>query len=241
MTVYPRVCGGTLANLSPRIRKGGLSPRVRGNPAISKSTSPPTGSIPACAGEPAAGRFPVPRRRVYPRVCGGTVARMSKSAAGTGLSPRVRGNLLGLQPRPFQAGSIPACAGEPSLGSDGCTGVKVYPRVCGGTADLASQILPPQGLSPRVRGNPHLPRPAQRRARSIPACAGEPATSGSTHTLSSVYPRVCGGTRSQKNRTDASPGLSPRVRGNPRIHRGFQHAVRSIPACAGEPSTPVAA
>ena len=50
--VYPRVCGGTNGccwRLGPR---GGLSPRVRGNQSALQRRIRPSGSIPACAGEP---------------------------------------------------------------------------------------------------------------------------------------------------------------------------------------------
>ena len=97
--VYPRVCGGTILGARCRpVAHGGLSPRVRGNPALERHHArfPRHGSIPACAGEtrltgkelggnkrgagsiPACAGEPVqaylnqPRRAVYPRVCGGT-------------------------------------------------------------------------------------------------------------------------------------------------------------------------
>ena len=70
--VYPRVCGGTTRRAGRTTRWGGLSPRVRGNPMLGGNGSGAVGSIPACAGEPR--RRPIwrGRRKVYPRVCGGT-------------------------------------------------------------------------------------------------------------------------------------------------------------------------
>ena len=50
--VYPRVCGGTQIGIPLTLPKQGLSPRVRGNPAIMEGRWPVKGSIPACAGEP---------------------------------------------------------------------------------------------------------------------------------------------------------------------------------------------
>ena len=46
------MCGGTGVGIPRAAHKGGLSPRVRGNLAISPSTPVQDGSIPACAGEP---------------------------------------------------------------------------------------------------------------------------------------------------------------------------------------------
>ena len=71
--------------------------------------------------------------------------------------------------------SIPACAGEPLYLRSDPIAAEVYPRVCGGTLECRAHRIACQGLSPRVRGNqedPLCPRPP---ARSIPACAGEPA------------------------------------------------------------------
>ena len=90
-------------------------------------------SIPACAGEPVRDGDGVVNGKVYPRVCGGTPPAAAAGLALAGLSPRVRGN-------PDRAGrygdgrrSIPACAGEPCMRTEGVGRVRVYPRVCGGT------------------------------------------------------------------------------------------------------------
>ena len=52
----------------------GLSPRVRGNPTPNTEYIYGNRSIPACAGEPILWQTIGTRRRVYPRVCGGTPA-----------------------------------------------------------------------------------------------------------------------------------------------------------------------
>ena len=72
-------------------------------------------------------------------------------------------------------------------------------------------------------------------AGSIPACAGEPPSSGARPIQARVYPRVCGGTMIRAPRTAATMGLSPRVRGNLRLVEQQVGPVGSIPACAGEP------
>ena len=74
--VYPRVCGGTMETLKNIGRAAGLSPRVRGNPRYLHDPPGIGRSIPACAGEPALPARPPGRRKVYPRVCGGTVRRL---------------------------------------------------------------------------------------------------------------------------------------------------------------------
>ncbi len=90
--VYPRVCGGTDSDQHRQNLMYGLSPRVRGNPQPSRWMGDGRGSIPACAGEPPLASPPEARRRVYPRVCGGTLQRSGPGRQCRGLSPRVRGN-----------------------------------------------------------------------------------------------------------------------------------------------------
>ena len=51
-----------------------------------------------------------------------------------GLSPRVRGNPLGVVIVRRNFRSIPACAGEPPVCTTPAWAPEVYPRVCGGTA-----------------------------------------------------------------------------------------------------------
>ena len=92
--VYPRVCGGTPAARCKPWHGGGLSPRVRGNPGRHGRRALRDGSIPACAGEPDLGATLASGGEVYPRVCGGTVARRRAVGCHQGLSPRVRGNRL---------------------------------------------------------------------------------------------------------------------------------------------------
>ena len=47
---------------------------------------------------------------------------------------------------------------------------------------------------------------------------------------------MCGGTSRDRSLTSAYSGLSPRVRGNPLAAEHSLRALRSIPACAGEPT-----
>ena len=233
--VYPRVCGGTpTPAVSPPAAEG-LSPRVRGNRCYGCFAGEQAGSIPACAGEPCGIRPTVGASRVYPRVCGGTPRAPHERAAAAGLSPRVRGNRGERLQRRRELGSIPACAGEPQCPSRHRGRARVYPRVCGGTNSFGSRPMRAAGLSPRVRGNRCWPAASSARARSIPACAGEPKGRGTAPTAKRVYPRVCGGTRLSRPLAEFDEGLSPRVRGN-RGRNGRPHQwIGSIPACAGEP------
>ncbi len=253
--VYPRACGGTTNPSNGSILMMGLSPRVRGNRCGQTGDRGNLRSIPARAGEPP---FRVPlsvRCGVYPRACGGTGSTTNRAVPCWGLSPRVRGNLRMAAAASAPSGSIPARAGEPRRFSLAVLLVWVYPRACGGTSNSAGWFPTERGLSPRVRGNPHiarLPFPAKGlspRVRgnrtqgrqladawgSIPARAGEPSCPTDPRRLRRVYPRACGGTTGLNTGQSIIKGLSPRVRGNPAVDVQDDRLEGSIPARAGEP------
>ena len=188
---------------------------MRGNRGRFFFTSSFTRSIPACAGEPAAGVKTPPALRVYPRVCGGTWKALAPLILIDGLSPRVRGNRKISAAESASPGSIPACAGEPRRRNADYQILEVYPRVCGGTKRMIEGAWSHGGLSPRVRGNLLSPAPLRGVKGSIPACAGEPIRRSVPRLTAQVYPRVCGGTGRVPQLDSSFIGLSPRVRGNP--------------------------
>ena len=209
---------------------------MRGNLRDAYSSGSGVGSIPARAGEPPIG-WPSKRIcRVYPRACGGTWRDAIRRNRSKGLSPRVRGN-LDIEPRDrLEPGSIPARAGEPRFVSTGHVIAQVYPRACGGTFTRPDGPVPPNGLSPRVRGNQGQIANPNTCNGSIPARAGEPHRIPVLPTLPAVYPRACGGTSRRPSPFHRLSGLSPRVRGNRLVGGGSFALTRSIPARAGEPS-----
>ena len=229
------MCGGTGCFRFAMLLELGLSPRVRGNRLHVLIEVLPPRSIPACAGEPSSFSLSSAAIRVYPRVCGGTLGSWVATPVVTGLSPRVRGNPNPLPCSIGTSGSIPACAGEPAGVSVVVLLETVYPRVCGGTTALEGGIDINKGLSPRVRGNQFLSASVRGVSGSIPACAGEPIRQALLAKTSTVYPRVCGGTRARYRICTLVLGLSPRVRGNPIKSPTERAFTGSIPACAGEP------
>ena len=70
---------------------------------------------------------------------------------------------------------------------------------------------------------------------SIPAGAGEPPSQYLSRSITRVYPRRCGGTKTERCRGIAKSGLSPQVRGNHRPWFQNRDIFGSIPAGAGEP------
>ena len=112
----------------------------------------------------------------------------------------------------------------------------VYPRAGGGTKASRWRRCSARGLSPRRRGNQVRAGEDGPGEGSIPAQAGEPASTCSARSPTRVYPRAGGGTPVVKHDLRQHQGLSPRRRGNldrrcdEALHRG------SIPAQAGEPA-----
>ena len=187
-----------LAYAAPR-ESYGLSPRVRGNRANTLDVQTPAesyGSIPARTGEPGIRRWTrftgplwsIPARtgepasyalsmlscRVYPRAYGGTRQSARSFGRPSGLSPRVRGNLIWARVRRSWARSIPARTGEPHLGA---------------CAAILGQVYPP-----RVRGNHRVIPFEYAVGRSIPARTGEPILPFGVRLYVKVYPRAYGGT-----------------------------------------------
>ena len=217
------------------MRPTGLSPLARGNRGGDEKRLGAEGSIPACAGEPPSSTDTSTLGRVYPRLRGGTERDRWMADQEWGLSPLARGNRRSGALAQSRCGSIPACAGEPLAAAAGASGLGVYPRLRGGTKRSRLRPAMAYGLSPLARGNPLGAAALDGQHGSIPACAGEPCPAPAHCALGRVYPRLRGGTTSQRGINLIKEGLSPLARGNPAGQQDFTDALGSIPACAGEP------
>ena len=113
--VHPRVCGEAWL-FAPAIASiTGPSPRVRGSPEPRHAEPLQSRSIPACAGKPTHKDGRLINTRVHPRVCGEAVATVQIAVQPDGPSPRVRGSRCVFRGDGAYLGSIPACAGKPSM------------------------------------------------------------------------------------------------------------------------------
>ena len=171
----------------------------------------------------------------YPRVCGATRFLALKTRSNGGLSPRVRGNPSSKDRALALRGPIPACAGQPQVRTQRGQRNRAYPRVCGATQSKEERLQHQRGLSPRVRGNPHVRIVVVLTVGPIPACAGQPLRAWAPCTRATAYPRVCGATRRGTPVPRPAPGLSPRVRGNRDRRADEPRREGPIPACAGQP------
>ncbi len=131
--VYLRACGGTSDRTYIPRGGQGLSPRMRRNRAAQVALMLRQGSISAHAEEPRAPDAGGDRAGVYLRACGGTPWSICQVPAPTGLSPRMRRNLVGQVKSQDPDGSISAHAEEPPGPSKRRINSRVYLRACGGT------------------------------------------------------------------------------------------------------------
>ena len=233
--VYPRVYGESQLTPADRIPAEGLSPRVRGIPGHKDQQHRRARSIPACTGNPRCGRTWTTTSRVYPRVYGESAGYSQAGCDGYGLSPRVRGILPRHRDLRDRGGSIPACTGNPLQAISSLLKEKVYPRVYGESLPGSALSFILQGLSPRVRGIPHLVGTLGTIGGSIPACTGNPSPIRGGDFSDKVYPRVYGESGSGNAGAPTWTGLSPRVRGIRRAAALPRRRTRSIPACTGNP------
>ena len=174
--------------------------------------------------------------KVYPRAYGGTPENTVVRSPSTGLSPRIRGNHLGIGQFDRPQGSIPAHTGEPRIKRLRHIETRVYPRAYGGTKRRPASTAGTRGLSPRIRGNQSSNPRAGPGERSIPAHTGEPGPFQTRANQRRVYPRAYGGTQAALAPVAAGGGLSPRIRGNRDQHDCRFLRAGSIPAHTGEPS-----
>ena len=94
-------------------------------------------------------------------------------------------------------------------------------------------LFMPGGSSPRVRGTVVQPLHLGLQGRFIPACAGNSSATPSRWCRQPVHPRVCGEQPILPFSARTAIGSSPRVRGTGALLGLAHHALRFIPACAG--------
>ncbi len=105
----------------------------------------------------------------------------------------------------------------------------------GGALDSRKSRQCEPGPSPHARGSHRRRQPNVLFPGSIPACAGEPISRLPLMPWLGVHPRMRGGAPIPEPHFPADQGPSPHARGSLGSVSSVKVAVRSIPACAGEP------
>ncbi len=233
--VHPRLRGGAERRAQDGDLGEGPSPPARGSPLALPAHEAAEGSIPACAGEPRGESLARVRSGVHPRLRGGAVATEPAPIVTLGPSPPARGSRC-RAPRPCtDAGSIPACAGEPGSRTFTTRATWVHPRLRGGAPPLLPLARRSGGPSPPARGSLDRLAGDSSTRGSIPACAGEPTRRPWRSFTAGVHPRLRGGAPRAEAVRVMCRGPSPPARGSPAAGSDDGVGDGSIPACAGEP------
>ena len=147
--------------------------------------------------------------------------------------PAHAGNTVCRQVLPKNGRSIPAHAGNTGVSSYIRYSRAVHPRACGEHVDPSGIFMSCGGPSPRMRGTPARRRCSARRARSIPAHAGNTKPGSTIYGFHTVHPRACGEHVDEDEYALPADGPSPRMRGTPHLLVQEDGGPRSIPAHAG--------
>ena len=237
-TVHPRMRGEHGWPRPRPERATGPSPHARGTLRSAEDRALQPRSIPACAGNTSVSWTPTHVSAVHPRMRGEHWRRANSACPFTGPSPHARGTLSQHHAdRPLHR-SIPACAGNTRSRARNSAIKAVHPRMRGEHTPVVHVAGVGTGPSPHARGT--LLRCARRlrKARSIPACAGNTFSAARRSNAITVHPRMRGEHGVAFRMLRGVGGPSPHARGTRRRVRAGLAQARSIPACAGNTSAP---
>ena len=150
---HPRACGEhPMSNPLPH-RYVGSSPRMRGTRIRSSSSATTAGIIPAHAGNTSPAATPTTRSRDHPRACGEHTLSAVSALVLAGSSPRMRGTRSAVSRSSWQAGIIPAHAGNTKDEVLADCIVRDHPRACGEHFVVAELLGHESGIIPAQAGN----------------------------------------------------------------------------------------
>ena len=236
---HPRACGADGAIATPRSRRRGAPPRVRGRRVGVALSQPLARSTPARAGPTTTrGRLGAGHEE-HPRACGADVIADGGCRGSIGAPPRVRGRHGGSGSAMPDRRSTPARAGPTRPGRTVTATPREHPRACGADGMLGGMRRSSGGAPPRVRGRPQVQQGRLTADRSTPARAGPTESCRRPASTRPEHPRACGADGHRGAPRARPRGAPPRVRG--RRPGGGERGLRlgSTPARAGP--TPSAA
>ena len=230
---HPRVCGEHLTNPWDPMDASGSSPRMRGTPSSSLSSTMSGGIIPAYAGNTLGDGVGDSLGGDHPRVCGEhySVSLEVRSIAGS--SPRMRGTQNQPPGQYDGPGIIPAYAGNTRHAARGLSRSRDHPRVCGEHILCWIRLQWQSGSSPRMRGTLIFRRRLIANHGIIPAYAGNTDVYPTPRMPTWDHPRVCGEHFHCNHLFLLLLGSSPRMRGTHLVQAGTQQGNGIIPAYAG--------
>ncbi len=192
--------------------------------------------IPASAGNTSSlERSPI-RQPVHPRVRGEHLHHLAGVEPLPGSSPRPLGTREVAAVREVHARFIPASAGNTAGKENTELFPTVHPRVRGEHGVQGDWGAVYRGSSPRPRGTRQRHLDRCRRARFIPASAGNTSASRISRRCAAVHPRVRGEHAPTRRYIWPGTGSSPRPRGTRYMAILAGRFSRFIPASAGNTS-----
>ena len=232
-TVHPRMRGEHAVVMAAGFNINGPSPHARGTRGLRRDRRRQRRSIPACAGNTYSQPGPGRGLTVHPRMRGEHRMCSTKMRAPYGPSPHARGTQQRSVYGVLYGRSIPACAGNTRRGRSGGARSPVHPRMRGEHVTTLVKANGYRGPSPHARGTRSDLRAQRRGLRSIPACAGNTASSMRGPSSPTVHPRMRGEHAKADLVERYRDGPSPHARGTRLALVRLRAVQRSIPACAG--------
>ena len=231
---HPRACGANGVDALWDKLKDGSSPRMRGKPVRCVVDIVVLRIIPAHAGQTPCDERERRSRTDHPRACGANSLTHHFFFYATGSSPRMRGKHVRDRHRPPGPRIIPAHAGQTQPIPWPRPPPSDHPRACGANSPVRSVVCATVGSSPRMRGKRSGNRPTIHLLRIIPAHAGQTWQLRQGTRRQPDHPRACGANGRVPEIAWTDDGSSPRMRGKHGFGEGVEHAVRIIPAHAGQ-------
>ena len=232
-SVHPRDRGEHGRPISRESCSYGSSPRSRGTLQGERTAADGTRFIPAIAGNTGDSEQTLDFRSVHPRDRGEHSSQSRESTTSVGSSPRSRGTLRSCGRYRQRVRFIPAIAGNTKRASSSRSLITVHPRDRGEHRATSGSSSRPGGSSPRSRGTLQVTGPHERKARFIPAIAGNTAAGGARFVQGPVHPRDRGEHGQARRPGGLADGSSPRSRGTLFAASAGLLLFRFIPAIAG--------
>ena len=172
-TDHPRACGANFKTWVKQTENHGSSPRMRGKRVRARASATRARIIPAHAGQTHRMQRGFMAGPDHPRACGANVHTAYQLRFPAGSSPRMRGKRLHDRCHRQRGRIIPAHAGQTRRRQQRCHHPSDHPRACGANEVCRVIYFFLYGSSPRMRGKLCRYNSRRKKARIIPAHAGQ--------------------------------------------------------------------